>query len=382
MAQGLLSLMLCEVSMEKLLVYKRQFLLLFIVLIIGLPGHALTIYLRATGSSDGNSGLSYTKAVRTLQRAHQILLNRKPNEPVTIRVGPGKYHCRGMTKPWTFRNGHPVVITSVHSLASPANQSHADARRPVFYGVTPSGELCANRRSIWMVINHGKVNMNLTIRNLKVTRYRGAITIQNPFSSSSTRVNQNVRVNNMAFMKIGDQYYPQNTAGKAAILLTNTYGSRFEKNYFYHIKNNRVIRGKSTKGLIHAFYFSSKASRHVVRDNVILGFTGSAIKLTNYSNANLFEYNRFSYGPTAIVDRWCGSKEDPSICAGGIAQCPSWNNDFSLRNNRGSNLSLAYRAIIQPIPRGQDCGIPPPRSNLRIHLGYDRVFGSGGGGWK
>lgn len=328
----------------------------------------------AVDGDDARDGRTFATAVATLDRAQAILFAERPDRAVAIRVAPGDYRCRELTEPWTYVGTHPVTIEPMEAVPSPAVDSWDHPNRPRFWGVTEAGTVC--RRSVFFNLHHGRVRVDLTIRGIAIRHYRGGISLVNP-AAVGTRVDQNVIVDNVAFVRIGDFYHrtASGLIGKGAVLLTYTYGNTFRNNYFFHIRND-----DPSPGAIHAFYFTNRASRNVVEDNVFQGHSGSIVKLTDYSNANVFRRNRFSNAPVAIVDRWCGAREDPvGVCPGDVAQCPSWDNRFSINasdpdRNYWSSLSFAEPYVVYPIPEGQTCGVAPARSGVRMDLGGGDVI--------
>lgn len=324
----------------------------------------LDIYISATGGSNANNGESYDQAVRTFDRAQEILKAKHALEPITrpirILVGKGEYHCRGLQSTWTFSNGQPITIQPLHRV-NRSNSFDADLNRPIFKGKDADGKNCNN--GVWFVVEHSGQAMNLTIKGLKVVDYRGGITIRAAKGIIPTRF-QNIVIQNMIFERIGDTYYQTNIAGKGAILVSYTKKVDILDSYF------KEIRNAALPGLIHSIYFSSHASGSFINGNYFIGNSGSAIKLTNNSNYNVFANNYFSSMPTAIVDRWCGASKDDNIelqCPGGVAQCPSWENDFS-NGNVVENITFNKNAVVYPIPYSQDCGRKPPRAKVRMYF--------------
>jgi hypothetical protein len=52
---------------------------------------ALTIYIRNTGGSDGNDGLTYETALRSLEGARLLVEEKKYTGPIEILISPGDY---------------------------------------------------------------------------------------------------------------------------------------------------------------------------------------------------------------------------------------------------------------------------------------------------
>jgi hypothetical protein len=326
----------------------------------------LRFYLAARGGTDANDGLAPDRPLRTLDRVHAILVATRPDRDIFVEVGAGTYACREMTTPWTFVNGHPIVIEAQSPVSSPASTSEGATARPVFSGLDDTGERCP--RSNFLTVQHGHVAVRLTLRGLAIAGYRGALTFAGT-SPGTTRVDQEIHVDNMVFTNIGDAYHrvvhADGTvlAGKGAILLRQTFGNTITNSVFRHVRN-----GDATAGQVHALYFTSLASRMVVTGNVFDDLSGGAIKISDYSSLNRFANNSFSRAPAAYVDRWCGALEDPATACGGEAQCPSWENIFELATNATTAI-LGAAVQVYPIPSGQTCRYAPLASGVRLRLG-------------
>jgi hypothetical protein len=328
---------------------------------------AYTLYIAPTGS-DSNSGLSPSQPLATIQRVNDLLLAADPNQNAFVKVAPGTYHCEGAL--WTYHNpSYPTQIEPLNSVPSPAVNAFDNPNRPVFTGKRADGTQCDG--SVWLSVRHGHVRMRLTIRGMTVTYYRGGISLGN-FNNTTTAINQEITIDNMFFDRIGDYYFPDSVTGKGAILSSISFGNTIENSYFRNVRNNET--DDVVGGPIYALYFSGLSSRNVVNNNVFHAIHSSAIRISNYSNDNVFTNNGFSwvYG-YVLEDRWCGALEDCTPQPG----CPSWNTDFPIEENSFSNV--AGRVKVYAIPAGQTCSIPPPVTNLRIDLGSEgQVFGSNG----
>lgn len=304
----------------------------------------------------------------SMQGVHDRLVALAPTGSVDVRIAPGEYYCRGMAEDWTFNNGAPIRVGPDGDVASPAKENAEDPKRPVFYGRDASDENCDV--SVWFTVRHVGVAIPMTIEGLAIMRYRGAITIAAE-EGVTDDPDLGIAIRNVVFQRIGDKYhYREHTdgtwlEGKGAILLTRTSGCSIEDSWFDNIRN---VEG--SEGLVHAIYFTSRASRHRVEGNTFHGGTGAHVKLSDYSNENRFLDNHFSYAPHGVRDRWCGADEDPvEACEGGVPQCPSWDNYLPTERNTWGNLDAGDIATILAIPEGQVCDQPPPSSNVRIDLG-------------
>lgn len=225
-----------------------------------------------------------------------------------------------------------------------------------------------------MNVQHDGGPLNLTIEGLAVTRYRGGLSVK-AADGVEADPDLGVEVRNVVFERIGDKYHHREREdgtwleGKGAILLTRASGGLFVDNWFHHVRNV-----EESAGLIHAMYLTSHASRHRVEGNTFHGVTGAIVKLTDFSNENVFVDNHFSHGQLAVRDRWCGALEDPDEECGGEAQCPSWDNLFPMERNTWGNLEGDDPVRVLDVPEGQTCAEAPPESGVRMYLGEGGVI--------
>lgn len=331
--------------MKKLPILSILFLLLSVVSFPSVAGE-LVLYIAATGSSDGNSGLEPGSPIRTLDKALSILNAKRVagelNRDVRISIKGGNYYCRELSDEWNFFN--PPYKLTIEGI-----------NNPVFHGHNQDGVKCA--KGVWMLVRHGKINTGLTIKGLKITKYKGAITIIG--SDEPTSVKANISITNNIFEKLGDLHYSSNSAGKGAILLTRTNGNFITNNTFTDIENIY-----DNRGLIHAVYFTSEAKGNLVQNNNFVNVSGSTIKITDFSNNNVIINNSFTKTTTAIVDRWCGARteDDISKCPGGMPQCPSWGTVIDTQTEQYKNVFLSEVSQaygIYKVPAGQLCRFNP-----------------------
>ncbi len=366
-----------------------RFLLLSILVILGATAttvttvesaeaqNALDLYIVHRGGTDANGGTTFADGIRTLRRAEQILHQTNPRGPVNIWVQGGTYHCRGMNgEPWDFFNGSRVTITSLdQTIPSPASTSRDDERRPVFVGQLADGTPCPDRSGTFLRMEHPKVATNLTVSNLRFEYYKAAFQISGV--NGYTRVQQgNVFANNV-FWRIGDLYFPDAGAGKGVFQLDHTNGTMIRDNFFWHIRN----AGRDA-ALVHAAYLTRRASWTTFDNNVVGGLSGIAVKISHFSNYNRFSNNDFMYAPAAIIDRFCGSRENPDEdgCNGGITQCPSWGNVVEA-NNTFTHLEFDWDVGVysfDPESQPSECTLAGPRNDVRMQclrrMGADTIL--------
>lgn len=306
------------------------------------------IIISAGGGSDANDGSSLKNSIRTLDRAQRILFEARQKgeqlEDIRIAFTGGDYYCREMESAWSFFNP-PFRITFDGAFSGP---------RARFHGKSADGVKC--KRGVWLYVKHGKIDTGLTISGFSVDYYKGGITIVGP--DDQTKVKANVTISDNVFSNLGDLHYTSTSAGKGAIIMTRSNGNKITKNLFQNIEN-----GTDRSGLIHAIYQTSLSGGHMIEGNTFEQISGSAIKVTDFSNSNTIRSNHFSYTPAAFDDRWCGALENPSECPGAVPQCPSWNNLLELedplsRNVVGPGVKRVFRVV--EIPPGQECRFDAP----------------------
>jgi hypothetical protein len=234
----------------------------------------------------------------------------------------------------------------------------------VFIGDEINGAPClAGETSVFFTLFHGKNESTLiTLKDLKITRYRGGITIAcatpkcTPPSESPPTVSSGNIIDGVIFDQIGDAYWASSVdaAGKAAILLNHTRGTRIVNSTFSRIDNI-----PSREGLIHAIYMTSVVQNTIVIDNTFIGGTGAIIKITDFSNNNLIQNNSFADNIFGIRDRFSGSflGEEPIHCA-------SWGTIIS--GNTFTNVTTP--AVAYGYASGtSSCRFTEPPSNIRMY---------------
>jgi hypothetical protein len=331
----------------------------------------VTLYMAEDGD-DTASGAS-DAPLASLQGVHDRLVALDTHGTVDVRIRAGTYYCRGMVDWWTFHNGAHIRIGPDGDVSSPAADHADDPDRPVFEGRDETDTNCDD--SVWLQVRHAGVETPMTIEGLFVTRYRGAISIKADDAVTSDP-DLGITIDNMAFQRVGDKYHYRERSdgtyleGKGAILLTQASGCSVTDSWFDNIRNV-----EESAGLVHAIYFTSQASRHLVQGNTFHGCTGAMIKLSDYSNGNRFLDNQISYAPHGLRDRWCGASEDPEgECEEGEAQCPSWENYYPYERNTWGNIDAEDPVTVVRIPDGQTCAFDPPASNIRMDLGEGGVI--------
>lgn len=303
------------------------------------------------------------------------------------------------------------MAQELSDLTSPAVLSERAKSRPVFLGTSAAINPVTNKpfacdRQVWFSALHPIDGIfNLTLIGLKAKNWKGGVTVAQEtryvldsdgrkimgpdgktyltYPKVRSSVNQNVTIQNMVFDQIGDVYYPSQTgtvydgklAGKGAILFTYASGNKVSANYFRNIKNQT-----DGAGLIHALYLTQVAERNIFSYNTIDGSSGSAVKITDYSNDNQIYNNKFYNVEQAVTDRWCGSRNqtgDQECIADNTNGCPSWNNYYNDLTNFVdlTTLGTPYSVVIDRIPETivngvtvkQTCDFAPPNtSGIRL----------------
>lgn len=336
------------------------------------PEVAATVFHLGPEGDDDAPGTSAEAPLLTLEGARLRVDALGPDGEVEILVAPGTYRCAGLASEWSLHRNAPVTIRASAEVPSPAKDHAEDPGRPVFEGTDEAGEPC--EESVWVQVRHAGEPLLLTIEGLTVTRYRGAISVKAD-DGIDADPDLDMTMHNMVFQRIGDRYHYREhedgtwLEGKGAILFTHASGCRVTEAWFDQIRN---VDGSA--GLVHAIYFTSHASRHVVEGNTFHGTTGAMVKLTDFSNENQFLDNQWSYGPHGVRDRWCGADEDPEERCDGEAECPSWDTYFPYERNTWGNIDHGDPVTILDIPDGQTCAHAPPAGNVRVDLGEGGVI--------
>lgn len=262
------------------------------------PGRPFQVFLSPTGD-DANSGLSPADAVRTLARAHEVLVAAGPATDVEVRIEQGVYVAPPTT--WTFLvPGHTVTFLPIdYEYGGDADDI---AGRPVFRGDGTSG--------FWLTAQlpegHAGGDVGLRFYHLQVDQYDlgglkldgGITTVDGIRRPASSGHNGNAIVG-MYFTRLGSRW--AGTAhGYGGVDLVNSRHNLIRDNHFVRLENTG-----SGSGLMHGVYLAHHSMANTVHGNRFEIISGDPIRTRNDSNDNEAFGNVFERsGQTAQYSDW------------------------------------------------------------------------------
>lgn len=264
-----------------------------------------TVYLSPSGD-DTRSGLSVRDAVKSLERAEEIVARTNPSTDVEIRISRGVYTAP--TTQWsTFVDGHTI---SFLPLSYDYGDSLPADGRPVFKSDGSAGYW------FWASLprdDRGGGDTALRFYYLEVRGYAtGGLAIAGPIDVDGTirrpvgaGMNENV-VFGMDFTHLGDLHNSTHV-GYGAVVLWNSSRNSIRNNHFRYLEN----RGDAY-GLVHGVYLAHGSSENEVGSNAFYRITGSPVNIRNQSNFNRIWFNSFSHvnkNPSGgiFTDWFCGA---------------------------------------------------------------------------
>ncbi|TNE47928.1 MAG: hypothetical protein EP343_17780 [Deltaproteobacteria bacterium] len=277
------------------------------------PTGPLRIYL-ATNGNDTRTGLTASSAIKTLQRAHDLLAQMKPQRDVEVRIAPGNYYRQ--TVVWTY-----TMPKNTITFMPEKN----DKVRPVFDGcASSSNKTCPG--GTWLTLKHSKgERTNLRFEYIQVQRYQTAISFNGSRNKASTSNSHN-RIYGCFFKDIGNVFNSSLKPSTAAVRLVNSDDNEIANSHFVNVVNT------SSGGLIHAIYVAHMSDRNQILRNRFKTSTGDPIRIRDFSNYNNIQENRFTKVATsAAYTEWYCNHDKRTDCTKPTAECPSWENQF--RNN-------------------------------------------------
>lgn len=260
-----------------------------------------SIYVSSTGS-DRQDGLSESTAIRTLNRANDLLENNyRPTTAVEIVIQPGTYTRQHVE--WTFVNGRTITFTPPRTVTS----------RPVFDGM--GGDTWFKLTS-----SAGK-NTRLYFRRLTVRNYWMAIDFLGN-REDFDEWNGGNQIRGMRFERIGGIYGTGSRSySYAAIRLVNSRGNRILGNVFRNIENT-----DREASYIHAIYAAHASDGNLIQDNKFVAVNGDAVRVRDDSHGNQVNRNTFQHaGKRAAFSDWFCTED----CSIGRPECPSQGNQFN-----------------------------------------------------
>jgi hypothetical protein len=269
----------------------------------------------AADGSDANSGLVASAPIRTLQRAHAVLVAAQPTIDVEVRIKRGTYVAPPTR--WTFLvPGHTVSFMPADYRVGGALDDIAG--RPVFRGNGKSG--------FWLTATlppGHRGDAGLRFYYLRVERYdRGGLQI----SGGTTPVHGQLRpktaghngnvVMGMYFTELGSRWAGKGS-GYGGVDLVNSRGNKILYNQFVKLEN----RGAKAD-LIHGIYLAHHSSGNRVQANKFITISGDPVRIRNDSNDNdIFDNTLHGTGQGAQYSDWfcnlrCARDSDrPAECA-------------------------------------------------------------------
>lgn len=339
----------------------------------------LTVYLApdSKGGSDQNTGLSPSSPVLTLARAQQVLVAQQPAGDVEIRIDQGTYVEAQTT--WNFYvPGHAISFMPGNYVIGQGRPPGGD---PVF---SDTGSGTAHTAGWWLQAQepasgplHDGGTTALRFYYLYVQDYTNGLSLdgqaghawhdnQSPpmYIKPSAGLNGNT-VFGMTFANIGDKFGPGQT-GYGAILLTDSSANNISNNTYDHIEN-----AGADAGLIHGVYVTHFSSYNTINANKFTTITSNAVKVTDRSNVDVIDSNRFNAtgGQSAYRDNFCD--EACALANPTARQCASYNNRF-FYNTVGTVLGRTTKqsawSLYPPglnYTGGTGCSIPAGQQRLR-----------------
>ena len=274
----------------------------------------------AHDGDDGNAGSTPAEALRTLQRANDLLHEHRPNGAVEVRIAPAVY--RGQSVSWTYTSAdHDVTIAAASAQ-----------ERPTFDGCSLDGDCTSD--TFFSLTNTNSEATRVKIKNLIVRRYLTAFEFRGSRNDPEASNGHN-EISGCAIRKIGNSFDPTLPPSTAAVRFINSDHNEVGGSVFEQIDNaGTAIECKR----LHVIYLANGSSHNRIAGNEFLRGCGDPIKVRDSSNYNDIEDNRFDEigYEAAFSDHFC-NQDERNDCTKPTPECPSWGNRF--RFNRLSRLA-------------------------------------------
>ena len=256
----------------------------------------------AAEGDDSASGAAAASPVRTLERAHALLVERfgadaeRLDRDVRIRISSGRYEDQHVR--WTFT--HPEHVVRLEGYAPGLWTS-----KPRFVGCVRPG--CASTRA-WFELARGDGEpTNVQIVNIQVTTYHRAVILRGG-PDPATEWNGGNVVHRSDFRNIGTRFRTDITPevwSPAILVLHNSRSNR--------IWGNRVSgsanRLDHANSWFHTIYASHRSTDNVIRNNLIVDTSGD-FHVRDGSDRNTFAGNvMVGSFYRAIVTEWSAADE-------------------------------------------------------------------------
>lgn len=305
------------------------------------------VYLAPSGD-DTNTGLSPTDPVKTLARAHSVLVAEDPQSNVEVRIAPGTYRLPSSeigSTTWSFYvPGHTVTFAPTGYTIGDTTWSN----RPVFEGdrIKPDQTTTNGTNSWWFAFSLPPSDTGgttgLQFYFLDVRHFvnggisvNGGVDYTGIFTEPSGAGANGNLFYGMRFYEIGSLY---NTSGSnlgyGAIDVINSSDNSFQSNEFIRQENKvHTDVGGETLDLrpnIHGVYLAHFSTSNLVQDNEFDTVSGDPVNIRDASNDNYISGNTFTNaGHNGFYNEWFCTSDVSGSCS--PQECTSHGNEF--RNN-------------------------------------------------
>jgi hypothetical protein len=287
------------------------------------PAPPFTVYLDPAGD-DGNDGLDTGHAIKTLNRAHEIVALAAPDRDVEVRIRYGTYTAQ--TVKWTYYHpAHTIAFLPLDYVDGGGIDSIEG--RPLFDGKGASGffSLSASKGE----------KTNLQFYYLHIKNYTGtAIQFAGNRNNFDGGWNGGNRIYGVFFEHFGSKY--GSGTGYGAVDLVNSIENEIVNSHFVDLEN------ATSQALLHSVYLAHGSRKNTITSNQFEVDSGDPIRARDYSNENVVTKNTFQQtGVVAFYSDWfC----EGAACTKSTAECPSWKNEFKdnelICGYSGSDISV------------------------------------------
>jgi hypothetical protein len=343
---------------------------------VGLPttAHAagvFTVYVATDGKDVGNTGLSASSPMASLEGAQEIIRSAAPATDVEIRIKPGTYVSDPKTIWTTYVPGH--AISFLPAGYTPANHGRGVAR-PIFQN---KGEPGHRPDGSWLQAQAGPGlgsdgAARLRFFHLEVRGFQGGISFdgdtervvvqgqqRREYRPKGAGLNNNT-VQDMVFRQIGNRF----TGGKfgyGALILTNSSRNLIRDNTFTAVENNGAYGAK-----LHGTYVTHFSNANLITRNTFTRISGDPVKLRDRSDNNTITANTFTRAGhySYYREEFCTGRclvENPTK----DLECPSSGNHFT-----GNTTRSGYRGRDLP-----DVSLAPKSNKDRGPAGCPKLEG-------
>ncbi len=306
----------------------------------------------APDGRDSAAGDRPNRAVKSLERVHELLKEKRPERDVVIRIAPGTY--RGQQVIWTHTHpDHSITFT----------RAGLEAENPVFDGCLDEAESPENcPGGTWFRLRRSDGEpSNLRFHYLTIRNYGAAISLDGN-RNDENGFNSHNEIADCVFERIGNISNPALRGSTATVRMVNSRFNRVVRSDFIDIVN---IGERAS--LMHALYLAHRASDNIIADNRFINQTGDAVRVRDRSHRNRVHGNTFDRaGIRGAMSEWyaypgVGATRDMTSAR----ECPSYENKFFDNvigtNYEGEPLSPTFIFHGQrDLPEGCE---PPPEGD-------------------